>query len=132
MQADPGLLERVVVNLVGNAIRHARPSDRPLLTASAFGDRVQLRVVDRGPGIPRRQRDRSSSRSSGSATPTTPPASDWVSRSPGGSTEAMGGTLEPEDTPGGGLTMVLAAACRCRDAAAPVPGLRERAQEEDP
>ncbi len=53
VQADPPLLERVVVNLVGNAIRHASSESPPLLTASAFADQVQIRVVDRGPGIPR-------------------------------------------------------------------------------
>jgi len=58
VQADPVLLERVVANLVGNAIRHAPSESPPTLTASAFGDQVQLRVVDRGPGIPPDQRDR--------------------------------------------------------------------------
>jgi two-component system sensor histidine kinase KdpD len=51
-----------------------------------------------------------------------------------GLTEAMGGTLEPEETPGGGLTMVLSLP------AAPVPdhpgrgdpGRRERGQAPSP
>jgi two-component system sensor histidine kinase KdpD len=48
-----------------------------------------------------------------------------------GLTEAMHGTLQPEDTPGGGLTMVVsmpAAAPRADEA--PVPGSRERSAAE--
>ena len=50
--ADPALLERVVANLVGNALRYSPAGQPPLLAASALGDRVELRVIDRGPGIP--------------------------------------------------------------------------------
>ena len=48
--ADPGLLERVVANVVDNALRHGarRPGRR--CAASAHADRVELRVVDNGPG----------------------------------------------------------------------------------
>jgi two-component system sensor histidine kinase KdpD len=48
-----------------------------------------------------------------------------------GLAEAMHGTLQPEDTPGGGLTMVVSmptAALRATDA--PVPGARERSEQE--
>jgi two-component system sensor histidine kinase KdpD len=43
------------VNLAGNALRYSPPGTPPLLTARAHGDRVELSVVDRGPGIPRAQ-----------------------------------------------------------------------------
>ena len=66
--ADPGLLERVVANLVDNALRHGRGSP-VTLRGSAHADRVELRVVDAGPGVPRRRRASACSpRSSGSAT----------------------------------------------------------------
>jgi two-component system sensor histidine kinase KdpD len=55
--ADPGLLERVVANLVSNAARHARTG--PIsVSAGAVGGRVELRVADRGPGIPLADRER--------------------------------------------------------------------------
>ena len=58
----------------------------PVVTGSSLGDRVELRVIDRGPGHPARTDETGSSpRSSGSATPTTPPASAWGSRCPAGS-----------------------------------------------
>ena len=82
--ADPGLLERVVANLVANAMRYSRPDNPPHVTGSSLGERVELRVVDRGPGIPPADRDRVFARSSGSATPTTPPASASDSRCPAG------------------------------------------------
>ena len=47
--ADPGLLERVVANVVDNALRHGRGAP-VALRASAHADRVELRVVDAGPG----------------------------------------------------------------------------------
>src|SRR5262249_32301086 len=58
VQADPGILERVIVNVTGNALRYSPPGKPPLLAASALGDRVELRVVDRGPGISPDNRDR--------------------------------------------------------------------------
>ncbi len=52
VQVDPAILERVIVNLTSNALRYSPPGKPPLLAASVLGDRVELRVVDRGPGIP--------------------------------------------------------------------------------
>src|SRR4029077_4214311 len=52
VRGDPAILERVIVNLITNAIRYSPADQPPLLTASALGDRVELRVADRGPGIP--------------------------------------------------------------------------------
>lgn len=49
--ADPPLLERVIANLVSNAVRHS-PAGRPVtIGASALAGRVELRVIDRGPGM---------------------------------------------------------------------------------
>ena len=50
--ADPGLLERVVANLVENALRYTPPDEQVRVAASAHADVVELRVIDRGPGIP--------------------------------------------------------------------------------
>ncbi|MGH4023368.1 MAG: DUF4118 domain-containing protein, partial [Pseudonocardiaceae bacterium] len=49
---DPGLLERVVANVVDNALRHA--AGAPVqIRASAHAGRVELRICDHGPGLPR-------------------------------------------------------------------------------
>jgi len=105
---DPGLLEQVIANLVQNALRYAPDSQPVRLAASALGDRVELRVIDRGPGIPEVDREAvftSFQRRDDHAT------SDRAGLGLGlaiarGFLEAMGGDLTIEDTPGGGLTMV--------------------------
>ena len=107
--ADPGLLERVVANLVGNATQHA-PSGVVDVRAGVAAGRVELRVADRGPGVPEADRERvfAPFQRLGDA-----PAGQGVGLGLAvarGLTEAMGGTLTAEDTPGGGLTMVLSLA----------------------
>ena len=57
LEADQELLHRVLQNLVDNALRHNR-SDVVRLSAREVGDRVQLRVVDEGPGVPEDKRQR--------------------------------------------------------------------------
>ncbi|MER5829915.1 ATP-binding protein [Streptomyces sp. NPDC002130] len=104
---DPGLLERAVANLVENAVKYSPPGAPVLVAASALADRVEVRVVDRGPGVPDEAKDRifepfqrhgDAPRGAGVGLGLA------VAR---GFAEAMGGTLNAEDTPGGGLTMVL-------------------------
>jgi len=130
VSADPALLERVVANLVANAVQHSPPGRPPMLTGSALGDTVELRVVDRGPGIPKEHRDQvfSPFQRLGDTDNTTGVGLGLaLSR---GLTEAMGGTLSPEDTPGGGLTMVVSLpAATGVGRERPVPGTREREVE---
>ncbi|MFG2451116.1 ATP-binding protein [Streptomyces sp. M41(2017)] len=104
---DAGLLERAVANLVENAVKYSPLDARVMVAASAIADRVEVRVVDRGPGVPDEAKDRifapfqrygDAPRGNGVGLGLA------VAR---GFTEAMGGTLNAEDTPGGGLTMVL-------------------------
>ncbi|MED7826539.1 sensor histidine kinase [Streptomyces chiangmaiensis] len=104
---DPPLLERVIANLVGNAARHTPPGSKVLVTASALADRVEVRVVDRGPGLPPTGRDRlfEPFQRLGDTDNTTGLGLGLALSK--GLAEAMKGTLIPEDTPGGGLTMVL-------------------------
>ncbi|NSC24330.1 sensor histidine kinase KdpD [Streptomyces albus subsp. chlorinus] len=104
---DPGLLERTVANLVENAVKYSPEGKKVLIKASALADRVEVRVTDRGPGVPDSDKDR-----------IFEPFQRYGD-APGGAgvglglavargfAEAMGGTLEAEDTPGGGMTMVL-------------------------
>jgi two-component system sensor histidine kinase KdpD len=104
---DPGLLERSVANLVENAVKYSPPGRPVLVTASAIAERVEVRVVDRGPGVPEEAKDRifepfqrygDAPRGAGVGLGLA------VAR---GFAEAIGGSLNAEDTPGGGLTMVL-------------------------
>ncbi|HEY0935114.1 MAG TPA: ATP-binding protein [Trebonia sp.] len=107
VRADPAILERVVVNLTENALRYSPAGKAPLLAASALGNRVELRVVDRGPGIPEKDRERMfvPFQRLGDTDNTTGVGLGLALAR--GLTEAMGGTLTAEDTPGGGLTMTV-------------------------
>jgi two-component system sensor histidine kinase KdpD len=111
--ADPALLERVLVNLVSNAIRYSPAGTPPTVTASTLGDRMEIRVIDRGPGVPEADRDRMFAPFERLADAARPPGGPHPAGAglglalARGLTEAMRGTLAPEETPGGGLTMTV-------------------------
>ncbi|WP_406280625.1 sensor histidine kinase KdpD [Nocardia sp. NBC_00881] len=107
VRADSGLLERVLANLIDNALRHA-PRDTPVrITAERTGDRVTIAVVDTGPGVPhgaeeqlfepfQRLGDRDNTTGVGLGLSVVR-----------GFVEAMSGTVHADPTPGGGLTMLV-------------------------
>jgi two-component system sensor histidine kinase KdpD len=110
VRADPGLLERVIANLVENAIRY-NPADQPVrIAASTYRGMVEVRIIDRGRGIPPEERD-------GAFAPFQRRDDHATSAGAGvglglaiarGFVEAMHGNLTLDDTPGGGLTAVIA------------------------
>jgi two-component system sensor histidine kinase KdpD len=106
--ADAGLLDRVLANITENALRY-QPVGRPItVRASRVSDRVEIRIADHGPGVPEDEHERifEPFQRHGDV-----PAGDGlglglaVAR---GLTEAMGGRVDAEPTPGGGLTLVVA------------------------
>ncbi|MFG2758978.1 ATP-binding protein [Streptomyces wuyuanensis] len=107
VRTDKGLLERAVANIVENAVKYSPDATPVVVSASAYGGRVEVRVVDRGRGVPDDAKERifepfqrlgDAPRGAGVGLGLA------VAR---GFVEAMDGTLSAEDTPGGGLTMVL-------------------------
>ncbi|WP_125567047.1 sensor histidine kinase [Nocardioides baekrokdamisoli] len=102
---DPGLLERVIANLVSNAVRVSH-GGRVALQANVVPGRVEVLVVDHGPGISPDLREK-----------MFEPFQRLDDTSPGGLglglavarglSEAMAVGLSAEETPGGGLTMVV-------------------------
>jgi two-component system sensor histidine kinase KdpD len=104
--ADRGLLERALANVIDNAIRFSPPGVPARVMAGVADGLVDVRIVDRGPGVPQAERDRlfmpfqrlgDSGRDEGVGLGMA------VAK---GFVEAMGGEIEVEDTPGGGLTVV--------------------------
>ena len=104
---DAALLERAVANLVSNALVWSPPGVPVRIDAAQVKGHLQLRVVDRGPGIPREERarifepfqrlgDRSTDAGVGLGLAI---ARRFV--------EVTGGTLEVDDTPGGGTTFTI-------------------------
>jgi len=106
VSTDPVLLERIVENLVRNALDHS-PTETPVrVTAGVVGDRIDLRIIDRGPGIdpetrhvvfePYRTLDDSRMAGVGLGLAVAK-----------GLAEALGHRITVDDTPGGGTTMIL-------------------------
>ena len=109
VEADPALLERSVANVVDNALSWSPKGRSVRVEAGEVGDRVDLRVIDQGPGIPPGDRERvfqpfQRLGDGGRVAPNGVGLGLAVAR---GFVEAMGGELLVEDTPGGGTTMVL-------------------------
>lgn len=105
---DAALVVRVLVNVVGNALRHVPPeAPPPEITARTEDGRVQLLVVDHGLGVAARDQARifTPFQRLGD-TDNTAGLGIGLALSKG-LVEAMSGTLTPAETPGGGLTMSL-------------------------
>ncbi len=105
--ADAGLLQRVIVNVLANAMGFAPEDSKVRIATSTFEGMVQIRIIDHGPGIAHDRREE-----------VFAPFQRWGDNDnttglglglalSKGFTEGMGGTIEAEDTPGGGLTMVI-------------------------
>jgi two-component system sensor histidine kinase KdpD len=104
--ADPGLLERALANVIENAVRYSPPDRSARVTAGVVDGVVDVRVVDAGPGVRREERSRvfmPFQRLGDAAHDEGVGLGLAVAK---GFIEAMGGAIEVEDTPGGGLTVV--------------------------
>jgi two-component system sensor histidine kinase KdpD len=122
VQADAGMLERVVANIVENAVKYAPDSD-VVLTARAgegitVGDRPasELRIIDHGRGVGHKEVVDIFQPFQRFGDSPSPSPGGGISAGGGiglglavakGFSEAMGGRLAAEPTPGGGLTMVV-------------------------
>ena len=108
LRADAVLLQRVLVNVLSNAVRFTPAGGRARVATSRLGGVAEIRVIDHGPGVaPERRSDMFAPVQRLGDTDTTVGHGLGLALSRGFA-EGMGGTLTPEDTPGGGLTMVVA------------------------
>lgn len=111
VRTDSGLLERVVANLVSNAVRAnaqgPRPGEPVRVLAHETPETVEVMVVDRGPGVPEEQRERMFEPFQ-RLDDTSADGLGLGLAVAKGLSEALGIRLSAEDTPGGGLTMVVA------------------------
>lgn len=108
LSADPVLLQRVLVNLLANAVHHSPEDTRVRVETGRVGRTGEIRIVDHGPGIARERREEMFAPFQRFGdTDNTAGLGLGLALSKG-FTEGMGGALTPEDTPGGGLTMVIA------------------------
>jgi len=120
--ADPGLLERVLVNVIDNALRYA-PDSVVRVNAGQIGSRVLINIVDEGPGIARGAEDQMFAAFQRLGDQDNSTGVGLGLSVAHGFVTAMGGIITATDTPGGGLTVVI-------DLAASEPSRGERSKEE--
>jgi two-component system sensor histidine kinase KdpD len=103
---DPDLYERVLANIISNACRFSPPESPVTIRAGADARYLDLLVIDRGPGVDLSMVDtmvapfqRLGDEGSGAGLGLTVAA---------GFINVLGGSLRMENTPGGGLTVVVA------------------------
>jgi two-component system sensor histidine kinase KdpD len=107
VEADTMLLERALANIIANAFAWSPERAKVRIEAAPIGDRVHLRVIDRGPGVDPADRERvfqPFQRLGDRSTQAGVGLGLAVAR---GFVHAMGGEILLEDTPGGGLTVVF-------------------------
>lgn len=105
--ADAVLLQRVIVNVLANAVRHGPAGARVRVAITARGDDVEIAVIDHGPGIaPDRREDVFAPFQRLGDTDNDTGLGLGLALSKG-FTEGMGGTIAATGTPGGGLTMLI-------------------------
>jgi two-component system sensor histidine kinase KdpD len=107
IRTDAALIERALAHVIENAVTWSQPASPPRVEAAQVGNGVHLRVVDRGPGVPPADRER-----------VFEPFQQLAAGNDGGGTglglavargfvQAGGGTIMLDDTPGGGLTVLI-------------------------
>jgi len=115
--ADSGLLERVLANLIDNALRYA-PDSVVRVNAGQVGDRVLIAVIDEGPGMPRGAEEQLFAPFQRLGDHNTTIGVGLGLSVARGFVEAMGGTISATDTPGGGLTVEIDLAAPPKDESA--------------
>lgn len=109
VRADPDYLAQIVINLLDNAAKYTQEGSSIRLAWRAEGDAVVLRVEDEDPGIPIEGRERLSTRFGRLGRPLRAGRDStglglYLSRQ---LAEAMGGSLDLEDTGPSGSTFRL-------------------------
>jgi two-component system, OmpR family, sensor histidine kinase KdpD len=111
---DAGLLERVLSNVIDNALRYA-PESIVRVNAGQVGPRVLINIIDEGPGVSKGAADemfQPFQRLGDFDTTTGLGLGLSVAK---GFVEAMSGTITACDTPGGGLTILIDLAAPLQD-----------------
>jgi two-component system sensor histidine kinase KdpD len=104
LNTDPVLAQRALAIFIANACRFS-PSGSPIrVSAGSTGDAVEILVIDRGPGVTRAQLSALFEPVQRHNVESGTSLGLWVAS---GFMELLGGQIRTEDTPGGGLTMIL-------------------------
>ncbi len=115
---DPPLLERVIANLVANALNWSPLDQAVVICANVHGNEVRVQIIDRGPGIApadlarvREPFERTGHQQPDQLVGAQAGGVGLGLAIAGGLSQAIGATLHLRDTPGGGLTAELVLPC---------------------
>ena len=104
---DAALLERSIANLVSNALAWSPADNEVRIEAATVLDRVDLRIIDRGPGIAPDARERVFQPFHRLGDRSTDAGVGLGLAIAKGFVEVTGGSLRVDDTPGGGCTFTI-------------------------
>jgi two-component system, OmpR family, sensor histidine kinase KdpD len=105
LRVDAAQIERVLVNVLENALRSSSPTDDVEILGAREGDELVVRVVDHGPGLARTDLERLFEPfERGGTTGDGPGLGLAIAK---GFAEANGGRLWAESAPGEGATFAL-------------------------
>jgi signal transduction histidine kinase len=120
--ADIGLLRRMLVNLISNAIKHTPPRTAIILGAESDGTVVRIFVRDTGPGIPEDVQRRLFERFAASGDTNRAQANTGLGLTFCKlATEAQGGSIDVDSVPNQGTTFTIVLPLAPLQAAAPAP-----------
>jgi two-component system sensor histidine kinase KdpD len=104
VEADRGLLQRVLVNVIDNALHHGASEQPVEVVARAGGESAKIEVIDHGAGVSKEVQERLFEPFQRLDDHGTEGLGLGLSVARG-FIEAMGGAMVADETPGGGLTM---------------------------
>jgi len=107
---DAALLERALANLVSNALAWSPPDQDVRIEAAVVLDHVDLRIIDRGPGIAPEERERVFQPFQRLGDRSTDAGAGLGLAIAKGFVEVTGARLRVDDTPGGGCTFTISLA----------------------
>ncbi len=107
VSVDPHQIQRVLVNLVENAVKYSPPDERIRVQVVASGSEATVRVIDHGPGVPAAEHERIFEPFHRGSRKDLSPGAGLGLAIARGFAEANGGRLSVESRDGQGATFIL-------------------------
>jgi two-component system sensor histidine kinase KdpD len=106
---DPGLMVQALINILDNSFKYSPPGSPVDITAQLLGERIEIKIIDRGPGIPSEDLERVFDKFYRLQRPNSVAGTGLGLSIVKGIIEAHGGTVNAANQPGGGtiITLVL-------------------------
>jgi two-component system sensor histidine kinase KdpD len=106
---DPGLMVQALINILDKSFKYSPPGSPVDITAQLFGERIEIKIIDRGPGIPSEDLERVFDKFYRLQRPNSVAGTGLGLSIVKGIIEAHGGTVNAANQPGGGtiITLVL-------------------------